>query len=135
MLASPATKKLPGANWRRFTKSTDLTVGSRRGIPHQQVEHHRHGAKDRDALGLEQPKRRTPLEFLIVPRARPDALGPLRAVVAVIPLGPERGRDLRVPKQVFELVVVESRIDRNHGRAKRAAQRPEVRHRAPRPKG
>lgn len=78
MLASPATKKRPGANWRRFTKSTDLTVGSRRGIPHQQVEHHRHAAKDRDALGLEQPKRRTPLDFLIVPRARPDALEPLR---------------------------------------------------------
>ena len=37
MLASSATKKLPGADWRRFTKSTDLTVGSRRGIPHQQV--------------------------------------------------------------------------------------------------
>src|SRR5215207_2775178 len=69
VLASSATKKLPGANWRRFTKSTDLIVGSRRGIPHQQVKHHRHAAKDRDALGLEQPKRRTPLGLVIVPES------------------------------------------------------------------
>jgi uncharacterized protein (DUF2252 family) len=45
--------------------------GSKRGIPHQQVEHHRHrhAVEDRDALGLGQPTRRTPLRFLIVPDA------------------------------------------------------------------
>jgi hypothetical protein len=49
----------------------------------------------------------------------------------MVPLGPERGGERRAPRKlVRELVVVESRSDRNV----RGAERSAVRHRFPRPK-